>query len=71
MDTLSECSDMPVFEDKFDPPLAKGVYTLNKCQFSQDGFPNHLAEGFYKVLISGHGRVEWSLTVVAQVESNN
>lgn len=70
METLAECSNMPVFEDKFDPPMAKGVYTLTKCQFSQDGFPNHLAEGFYKVLISGYGRVEWTLTVVSQIESN-
>ncbi|XP_073828209.1 uncharacterized protein [Musca autumnalis] len=69
METLSECSNMPVFEDKFEPPFSKGVYTFEKCQFSQDGFPNHLADGFYKIIISGHGIVEWSLTAIAQVES--
>lgn len=69
MDTLKECSDMPVFEDKFVPPLEKKTYTLTKCQFSQDGFPNHLPEGFYKIVVSGYGTVEWSLIIVAQVES--
>ncbi|XP_073828210.1 uncharacterized protein [Musca autumnalis] len=68
METFSECSDLPVFEEKFEPPLEKRVYTLDKCQFSQDGFPNHLSEGFYKILISGYGSVQWSLTIVAQVE---
>ncbi|XP_061395626.1 uncharacterized protein LOC133331242 [Musca vetustissima] len=71
MESLKECSDMPVFEDKFEPPLEKRVYTLTKCQFSQDGFPNHLAEGFYKVVIAGSGCTDWQFTVIAQVESKH
>ncbi|XP_073828208.1 uncharacterized protein isoform X2 [Musca autumnalis] len=69
METLSECSNLPVFEDKFEPPLRKGVYTITKCQFSQDGFPNHVAEGFYKIMIFGNGTVDWSISVIAQVET--
>ncbi|XP_073828007.1 uncharacterized protein [Musca autumnalis] len=68
MDSLSECSNLPVFDDKFEPPLRKGVYSLEKCQFSQDGFPNHMSEGFYKTEMFGNGYVDWSLTVVVQVE---
>ncbi|XP_073828438.1 uncharacterized protein [Musca autumnalis] len=68
MDSVSECSNLPVFEHKLEPPLRKGVYTLEKCQFNQDGFPNHMAEGFYKTEVFGNGYVDWKLTVVTQVE---
>ncbi|XP_061392902.1 uncharacterized protein LOC133328348 [Musca vetustissima] len=71
MDTLSECSDLPVFEDKFEPPIEKREYTLTKCQFSQDGFPNHLEEGFYKILISGSGCLDWHFAVIVEVEATN
>lgn len=64
---MKECSDMPVFEDKFQPPLEKKLYKLDACQFSQDGLPNHLQEGFYKLLILGTGDVEWQVNVVAEV----
>ncbi|XP_073820121.1 uncharacterized protein [Musca autumnalis] len=68
METLRECSNLPVFADKFEPPLLKGVYTLEKCQFTHDGFPNHMVEGFYKIVIFGEGYVDWSITLVSQVE---
>lgn len=67
MDTLKDCSDLPVFEDKFEPPLEKKIYKFNACQFSQDGLPNHLQEGFYKLLIIGSGEVDWEIEVIAEV----
>ncbi|XP_061395624.1 uncharacterized protein LOC133331239 [Musca vetustissima] len=69
METFKGCSNMPVFEDEFEPPLEKKTYTLNKCQIDPDEFPQHLQEGFYKVVMTGYGAVKWQLTFVAIVES--
>ncbi|XP_075155996.1 uncharacterized protein LOC142229324 [Haematobia irritans] len=71
MDTLKECSDLPVFEDKLERPIEKKEYTLKGCQFSQDGFPNHLATGFYKIVLSAHGASEWGFTLIAEVTPNS
>ncbi|XP_065365420.1 uncharacterized protein LOC135958445 [Calliphora vicina] len=67
MDTLKDCSDLPAFEDKFEPPLEKKLYTLNACQFSQDGLPNYLQGGFYKLLIIGTGDVDWEIEIVSEI----
>ncbi|XP_037818839.1 uncharacterized protein LOC119608474 [Lucilia sericata] len=71
MDTFKDCSDLPVFEDKFTPPLEKKTYILDKCQISQDGMPNHMEAGVYKIVLSGTGDVEWEVEVIAEVEANN
>ncbi|KAM7347108.1 uncharacterized protein ACRADG_006769 [Cochliomyia hominivorax] len=70
MDTLKDCSDCPVFEKEFVPPLEKKVYTLNACQFSQDGLPNHLQDGFYRLLIIGTGDVEYEIEVIAEITTD-
>ncbi|KNC29722.1 hypothetical protein FF38_08467, partial [Lucilia cuprina] len=67
METLKDCSDFPVFENTFEPPMEKKLYTLDSCQFSQDGLPNHLQDGFYKLLIIGSGEVDWNVEVIAEV----
>ncbi|XP_011291722.1 uncharacterized protein LOC105261707 [Musca domestica] len=69
MDTLKDCSNFPAFEDKFEPPFERGVYYLDKCQFDQKSFPQHLQEGFYKVNMSFRGDVEWYIVFVAEVQS--
>ncbi|XP_065365418.1 uncharacterized protein LOC135958443 [Calliphora vicina] len=67
MGTLKDCSDLPVFEDTFEPPFEKKLYTFDACQFSQDGLPNHLQEGFYKLVIIGTGAVDWEMEIIAEV----
>ncbi|XP_065365419.1 uncharacterized protein LOC135958444 [Calliphora vicina] len=67
MDTLKDCSDLPAFEDKFEPPFEKKLYTFDACQFSQDGLPNHLQDGFYKLLLIGAGDVVWEIEVIAEI----
>lgn len=69
MDTLKDCSNLPVFEDQFEPPLEKKTYTMNKCQFDQSGFPQHLQDGFYKVILSGYGSVNWYMSFVVEVQN--
>ncbi|XP_061396950.1 uncharacterized protein LOC133332587 [Musca vetustissima] len=69
MDTLKDCSNMPVFEDKFQPPFEKKTYILDKCQFNQEEFPQHLQEGFYKIVVNGYGAANWNLILVVQVQN--
>ncbi|XP_073828232.1 uncharacterized protein isoform X2 [Musca autumnalis] len=68
METLKDCSNMPAFEGKFEPPLEKKTYVLEKCQFDQSAFPQHLQEGFYKVDMGGDGDVEWHFIFTVLVE---
>ncbi|XP_037818836.1 uncharacterized protein LOC119608472 [Lucilia sericata] len=70
MDTFKDCSDLPYFEDKFSPPLEKKTYILDKCQFSQDGLPNHMERGLYKIVLTGYGQVDWELEVIFEIELN-
>ncbi|XP_073828230.1 uncharacterized protein [Musca autumnalis] len=67
METLKDCSNMPVFEGKFEK-LEQKTYVLNKCQFDQSAFPRYLQEGFYKVDMGGTGVVEWNIIFTVLVE---
>lgn len=68
MSTFKECSDLPYFEDEFEPPLEKRAYVLDKCQISQDGLPNHVQSGTYKLHVNGYGAVEWQVVIEFEVE---
>ncbi|XP_011291723.1 uncharacterized protein LOC101896456 [Musca domestica] len=69
MNSLKNCSNMPAFEGKFVPPLEKKTYVLEKCQFDQSAFPQHMQEGFYKVDMAGSGEVEWHFIFVVEIEN--
>ncbi|XP_073820243.1 uncharacterized protein [Musca autumnalis] len=69
MNTFKDCSNLPVFEDKFEPPLKKNTYTFNNCIFDEEKLPQYLQEGFYKVDLIGSGKVNWYLNVTAQVQN--
>ncbi|XP_046803205.1 uncharacterized protein LOC124419052 [Lucilia cuprina] len=71
METFKDCSNLPYFEDEFSPPLEKKTYVLNKCQFSQEGLPNHLETGVYKIILTGYGQVDWEVEMIFEVESND
>ncbi|XP_059223268.1 uncharacterized protein LOC106090368 [Stomoxys calcitrans] len=68
MSSLKECSDFPIFEGDFVPPLEKRNYTMNNCIFSKEGFPKHFKDGFYKVDIIVVGDVDWSLHFLLEIE---
>ncbi|XP_073828217.1 uncharacterized protein [Musca autumnalis] len=70
MESLSKCSNFPVFEDKFEPPLQKRTYTLNQCQFNQEGFPQFIQDGFYKTVINGFGPTKWSVIFITEIQNN-
>lgn len=69
METFRKCSNLPVIEDKFEPPFEKKLYIINKCQFDQSGLPPYLQEGFYKVEMRGYGTVNWYITFVFEVQN--
>ncbi|XP_019891660.1 uncharacterized protein LOC101896989 [Musca domestica] len=69
MGTLKECSNMPVFEDKFEPPFEKKTYVLDKCQFDQSEFPQHIQDGFYKVIVNGYGAATWNMVFIVEIIS--
>ncbi|KAM7348508.1 uncharacterized protein ACRADG_007789 [Cochliomyia hominivorax] len=71
METFKDCSDMPYFEDTMPIPIEKKNYVLNKCRISQEGMPNHLEIGTYKLLLTGYGAVEWEIEIIAGVEESN
>ncbi|KAM7347459.1 uncharacterized protein ACRADG_007024 [Cochliomyia hominivorax] len=71
METFKDCSDLPYFEDEAPVPLEKKTYVLEKCQFSQDGIPNHLEMGTYKIILMGYGLVDWEVELIAEVEASN
>ncbi|XP_073820379.1 uncharacterized protein [Musca autumnalis] len=68
MENVKDCSNFPQFKDKFDPPLIKDTYYMDKCQFDDDGFPNHAKEGFYKIALIGYGVVDWKMDIVFKLE---
>ncbi|KAM7347460.1 uncharacterized protein ACRADG_007026 [Cochliomyia hominivorax] len=69
MDSIRNCSDLPVFENRFVPPLEKRTYKMERCQISHEGFPNHLQEGFYEILTIGTGDVEYEIEIIVEVIS--
>lgn len=69
METLGNCSTNPIyFEGEFKPPLTKRLMVLDKCLYSTDAFPSHMAEGMYKLPIYVHGPVEARFEATIRIE---
>lgn len=66
MNSIRNCSTMPVFEGRFKPPFEKRTYVLEKCQFALDDFPN-VVDGFYKATLIGYGEAHWSMNFTGQL----
>ncbi|XP_073820244.1 uncharacterized protein [Musca autumnalis] len=69
MNSVKNCSNLPVFEDKFEPPLKKKTYALHNCIFDEEKLPQYVQEGFYKVDLIGSGKANWYLNLTAQVQN--
>ncbi|XP_013111989.1 uncharacterized protein LOC106090372 [Stomoxys calcitrans] len=69
METLKDCSNLPLFDGDFVPPLEKRNYTMDNCVFTQKGFPQHLQDGYYKVVLYTFGDVEWSMIFYLLVQN--
>ncbi|XP_020818140.1 uncharacterized protein LOC110191595 [Drosophila serrata] len=66
---LGNCSNLPQFEGKFQPPFPQGTYKLNKCKVDGEGLPEIAPPGFYKIIFtkSGPDQPTWGLTAVFKV----
>lgn len=71
METLKDCSDLPYFEDTAPIPFEKKTYVLDKCKFSQEGMPNVLETGTYKIVLLGYGAADWEVEIIAEVEQES
>ncbi|XP_017146610.1 uncharacterized protein LOC108158637 [Drosophila miranda] len=69
IENLGSCSNLPQFEDKFVPPWPQKIYNLDKCVADNDGFPEVLPLGFYKIILTFTGPVEWGMTIIVKVTS--
>ncbi|XP_061386246.1 uncharacterized protein LOC133321169, partial [Musca vetustissima] len=69
MENLKNCSNLPQFDDVFEPPLKRDIYYFDKCIFDESGFPDFIVEGYYKVLARGHGPVEWTMMFISLIET--
>lgn len=69
METISKCTTNPiVFEGDFKPPLTKRYMIVDKCIYTTEGFPSHMAEGLYKLPVSIHGPVDVCLEATVRIE---
>ncbi|KAH8348350.1 hypothetical protein KR084_006648 [Drosophila pseudotakahashii] len=69
MKNFAPCSNIPVFEDKFEPPWPKKTYIGDKCVIDGDGLPEIVPPGFYKILFKGFGQDQpsWSFTAIVKL----
>ncbi|XP_016940321.4 uncharacterized protein [Drosophila suzukii] len=60
------CSNIPQFEDKFQPPWPKQTFIADKCLIDGEGFPDILPAGFYKIIFNctGADQPSWSFTAI-------
>ncbi|XP_016957977.1 uncharacterized protein LOC108029980 [Drosophila biarmipes] len=63
------CSNIPQFEDKFEPPWPKKTYIADKCVIDGDGFPEILPIGFYKIVFNctGPNQPSWSFVAIIKL----
>ncbi|XP_017044433.1 uncharacterized protein LOC108090330 [Drosophila ficusphila] len=66
---LSGCSNLVTFEDKFEPPWPKKVYTLDTCVADSDGFPDMVPEGYYKINFTIMSPVDWGFILVVKIST--
>ncbi|KAH8400793.1 hypothetical protein KR009_000973, partial [Drosophila setifemur] len=68
---IGGCHDMPRYENGYDEPFPKTTFNFTRCQLSDGGLPEVLAEGFYKAvaIINAHPQVELKIILVARIST--
>uniref|UniRef100_A0A1A9WC58 Uncharacterized protein n=1 Tax=Glossina brevipalpis TaxID=37001 RepID=A0A1A9WC58_9MUSC len=67
MNGVGNCSNLWNFQGKAPSPLEKMRYELNDCVLNDDNYPNHLADGFYRIMGNVYGQVEWNIILFVEV----
>ncbi|XP_037713619.1 uncharacterized protein LOC119549541 [Drosophila subpulchrella] len=71
MKNFGPCSNVPQFEDKFQPPWPKQTYNAEKCVFSGEGLPEIILPGFYKIIFncSGPNQPSWAFVAILKMRN--
>ncbi|XP_068144178.1 uncharacterized protein [Drosophila tropicalis] len=64
---VGDCSNLPRFEGKFQPPWPRNTYVLDKCVSQGEGLPQVAPSGFYKIIFVTSGQVRWGFNIVVKV----
>ncbi|KAH8237264.1 hypothetical protein KR038_008549, partial [Drosophila bunnanda] len=70
MKLFRHCSNLPQYEDKFEPPWPAQTYVVDKCVFGDtNGLPEVAPPGFYKVIFNFNGTDQplWGFVVVLKI----
>nr|XP_017094802.2 uncharacterized protein LOC108123904 [Drosophila bipectinata] len=70
MPSAVNCSNLPQFEDKL-TELPAQKFHFEKCQVSTDRFPQHMPEGFNKIVFQTYGAIDLSAEIVVQIENKS
>uniref|UniRef100_A0A6P4EA76 Uncharacterized protein LOC108041503 n=1 Tax=Drosophila rhopaloa TaxID=1041015 RepID=A0A6P4EA76_DRORH len=69
MKNFAPCSNVPQFEDKFEPPWPKKTYKAESCVIVGDGLPEVAPPGFYKIIFNctGPEQPSWSFVGIFKI----
>uniref|UniRef100_A0A1A9VSF8 Uncharacterized protein n=1 Tax=Glossina austeni TaxID=7395 RepID=A0A1A9VSF8_GLOAU len=67
MNGIANCSDLWVFDGKAPSPLEKKRYEINGCVLNDDHYPNHLGDGFYRIVGRIYGQVQCTIMLLIEV----
>ena len=49
MKSVQNCSNLPVFDEVFKPPVKAGFYYTDSCQINDKSLPYYTQPGLYKI----------------------
>ncbi|XP_017044443.2 uncharacterized protein LOC108090338 [Drosophila ficusphila] len=69
MKDFASCSNFPQFKDKFEPPMQKKKYYVDKCMINGEGLPDLLPPGYYKLKFNctGPNQPYWGFIAIVRV----
>lgn len=62
---FGSCSDLP--EPDSATPWNRGNYTFKDCFVDGDGLPEIAPQGFYKVIFTATGEVDWGIEAIVRI----
>ncbi|XP_017836707.1 uncharacterized protein LOC108595931 [Drosophila busckii] len=62
---IGHCTNFPAVDNVH--PFPKNAYKLDMCEFTGEGLPEIAPEGYYKIIFSATGEVDWSFMVKTKV----
>lgn len=71
MEPLQQCSDMPSFEDKWEPPFPARTFEFTQCTIPDlDGYSSMMMPGKFKIVVEGMRGTEKVSSLEVEVENS-